>query len=579
MRGLFKISSILCVLIVTFLFSLPLIAAGMGEAPQLTYSLGGQRLPGLKDFEVKTQAAADIQATSASLNGQLNYNGKSMDVQVSFQWGTVSGNYTGETTSQTMKKAGHFSVRVTGLIADTTYYYRAEAEGDRILYGSELSFRTAQELYTLTINVIGEGIVSPDAGDHIYTKDAEVSLSAIPAPGWGFGGWQMDLVGIDNPATIVMDGNKIITANFVRESSPSPSPVEPPSPSPVEPISLPAGGGFFGGSLDGGGGAGSGDRIYFDKYMTGAPGVFALEADVKSIDGLLRITFPEGTKGQTAEGWALSYIMLTPVHEDQQELPFPEDSKVIGLIYSLQPEGSAFSPPATITMLYKDSWIQPGFSDKELVIGYWDVAGKQWMPLAGCVVDYENNTITAPLSHFSSYAILSYPPQPDPASFTVSGLAISPSEASPGQEVTISATVTNIGGVAGKYIINLKVDGNSAESREVYLEPANSGDIQFSMAADQIGNYTMDVNGNTLQLIVTGPSPEVTATPAEPQAISSSIPEETDLKPVRSMVVTPASQSENKSTIPFFAWMIAVVAVLVGIAAVIAVSRHVDRNG
>ena len=48
-------------------------------------------------------------------------------------------------------------------------------------------------------------------------------------------------------------------------------------------------------------------------------------------------------------------------------------------------------------------------------------------------------------------AVVYYYSLPIPAKFEVSNLTVSPSEVEPGEEVTISATVTNIGDESGSY--------------------------------------------------------------------------------------------------------------------------------
>ncbi len=73
----------------------------------------------------------------------------------------------------------------------------------------------------LTINLTGEGSASVD-GIH-YTEQliavggTTVELQAIPAEGWIFQGWSGDLTGSENPATIIMDDHKDITASFSYE--------------------------------------------------------------------------------------------------------------------------------------------------------------------------------------------------------------------------------------------------------------------------------------------------------------------------------------------------------------------------
>jgi hypothetical protein len=46
-----------------------------------------------------------------------------------------------------------------------------------------------------------------------------VELTAVPEPSWVFDAWSDDLTGSSNPETIVMDGNKTVTATFVESTA------------------------------------------------------------------------------------------------------------------------------------------------------------------------------------------------------------------------------------------------------------------------------------------------------------------------------------------------------------------------
>jgi uncharacterized repeat protein (TIGR02543 family) len=89
----------------------------------------------------------------------------------------------------------------------------------RILAQDEY-FNTVQmdlEEYTLTVNIVGNGIVNrDDPGPYNYGDI--VQLTAAPDSGWTFSGWSGDMSGSDNPDSITMDGNKSVTATFTTET-------------------------------------------------------------------------------------------------------------------------------------------------------------------------------------------------------------------------------------------------------------------------------------------------------------------------------------------------------------------------
>jgi uncharacterized repeat protein (TIGR02543 family) len=71
--------------------------------------------------------------------------------------------------------------------------------------------------YTLTVNVVGNGSVSLNPAGGVYDAGTVVELTAVPASGWQFSGWDGDLSGTANPALITMDGDKTVTATFVQQ--------------------------------------------------------------------------------------------------------------------------------------------------------------------------------------------------------------------------------------------------------------------------------------------------------------------------------------------------------------------------
>jgi len=70
--------------------------------------------------------------------------------------------------------------------------------------------------YSLTTNAVGQGTVTKNPNRPTYDHGEEVELTATPDEGWNFAGWSGDLSGSANPANLTMNGNKTVTANFVR---------------------------------------------------------------------------------------------------------------------------------------------------------------------------------------------------------------------------------------------------------------------------------------------------------------------------------------------------------------------------
>jgi len=97
----------------------------------------------LAEPAVTTLAASGITDVSATLNGNLDSLGCPPPVDVSFVWGTTSGDLDQETPSQAMDATGPFSAPIDGLFPDTRYYFQAKADGGTV-YGDELWFDTLE---------------------------------------------------------------------------------------------------------------------------------------------------------------------------------------------------------------------------------------------------------------------------------------------------------------------------------------------------------------------------------------------------------------------------------------------------
>ncbi len=93
---------------------------------------------------VSTQNASNVDYGSATLNGYVTSNGGN-NTTAWFQWGTNS-NFYNQTNQNSYGSTGgtSFTYYLSGLAPNTTYYYRAVAQGDsgQIVYGNQISFTT-----------------------------------------------------------------------------------------------------------------------------------------------------------------------------------------------------------------------------------------------------------------------------------------------------------------------------------------------------------------------------------------------------------------------------------------------------
>jgi Tol biopolymer transport system component len=441
---------------------------------------------------------------------------------------------------------------------------------ENIAANHEVIVTFAREKYFLTINQTGQGSISVNPEEAFYYYGDEVVLNAAPAGDYTFTAWSGDLSNNNNPVTVVINSNKNITAIFTA---------------PILPVPFPVGGEEIANS-GAGSGAGSSDRTYLTQYMSDTPGIFSSELSAKSWDGLLRLTLPAGTSAKTVEGWGLSYIVLQPIPQTEQTLAAPDKGNIVGLTYKLEPEGATFTPPITLNLLYKDEQIPSGVNEKDLVIGYWDTTKNQWVVLEGCVVDATNNTITAPLSHFSTYAVLYIPPKVTPASFSISNLNIYPLEAQIGDEVSIAATISNTGGSSGAYTAIFKINNVQVDSREVTLEAGKTSTIEFRTKGDKPGDYIIEINSKTGQFTIiepikippesiTTPEPVLTTQPVvSPEPIINSEPSTTSKPAPTPQSTTSTPEPKLKSITPVILLAVCLVAVIGLISTVILLGRR-----
>jgi hypothetical protein len=73
--------------------------------------------------------------------------------------------------------------------------------------------------FSLATTTVGGGSVFLNPPGGFYDSLTVVTLTATADSGWVFAGWSGDLTGIANPDSLVMDGNKSVTAAFTRQFS------------------------------------------------------------------------------------------------------------------------------------------------------------------------------------------------------------------------------------------------------------------------------------------------------------------------------------------------------------------------
>jgi hypothetical protein len=84
-----------------------------------------------------------------------------------------------------------------------------------ILDDTTLTATFTQDEYTLVLNVVGSGTVTPDPAQPAYHYGDAVTLTATADLGWGFTGWSGDVVSTANPLAVVVQDDLELSAQFV----------------------------------------------------------------------------------------------------------------------------------------------------------------------------------------------------------------------------------------------------------------------------------------------------------------------------------------------------------------------------
>jgi hypothetical protein len=223
----------------------------------------------------------------------------------------------------------------------------------------------------------------------------------------------------------------------------------------------------------------------------------------------------KNTIALTEKGLPMRRIIMRAMEEPPEP---PADSRIIGLAYDFTPDGVTFNPPGTLTFTYDPARIPDGATADSLVIALWDEETGKWVNLFS-TVDPETNTITAEISGFTVFSVIAYT---RPAAFTASDLAISPTEVNAGGTVTISAVVTNTGDLAGDYQVNLKINDEVVATTVITLDGGASQKVIFTSIKDELGAYTVNIDGLTGTFVVKAP-PAVPVPPKPPEFVTSGL--------------------------------------------------------
>ena len=235
------------------------------------------------------------------------------------------------------------------------------------------------------------------------------------------------------------------------------------------------------------------------SFSTSHSGKVRQTVEITSTDGLLTVTIPKGTVARQENGHRLTTLGVS--ENDNPPLP-PENKNIIGLTYNFEPDGATFDPPITLTFTYDPETLPEGVEEEDLVLAFYDEDTGSWIELE-CVVDTDNHTITALVSHFTNFAIIGK--VIPPAAFIVSNLTVEPEQIAPGEVVIITVSIANTDGMEGSYTAILEVNGVREETQSISIAAGGTKRVDFTVSREEPGDYVVKVGALEGNFTVTVP--------------------------------------------------------------------------
>ena len=206
----------------------PALDAAAGDYPFVTEDMDGQPRTGVKDVGADELSTAPVVRHPV---GPQDTGPWWMKQAVPY---FVAVRVSGKGAVQLSPPGGLYTAgtEVTAVARPDSGWRFVRWEGDLSSQEDTLAFTVSKDLFltavfeqalperfTLQVYVFSSGghvELSPAGGS--YSPGTEVQLTAVADPGWRFVSWGGDLNGSQNPAVLVMDGNKTVFATFEQVS-------------------------------------------------------------------------------------------------------------------------------------------------------------------------------------------------------------------------------------------------------------------------------------------------------------------------------------------------------------------------
>ena len=95
--------------------------------------------------------------------------------------------------------------------------------------------------------------------------------------------------------------------------------------------------------------------------------------------------------------------------------------------------------------------------------------------------------------------------EPLPPVLKLSDLKVNMEQANPGEEVVVTALLSNTGGSPGNYIAEMKINGTAEQADKLILPPGVNYNLAFKIIKNDPGTYTVAIGDLTTQFTVLEP--------------------------------------------------------------------------
>jgi len=215
---------------------------------------------------------------------------------------------------------------------------------------------------------------------------------------------------------------------------------------------------------------------------------------------------PEGTVALDKRGNTLADVSV------ELRLPraLPSSGVLVSDVYDFKPDGATFDPPIPISLPYDAGNLPAGTDENALAIATFDSTLQDWVLLPS-EVNVQDSVVVTRVAHFSEFAIVAPMPML-PGSvplvtpgFSFSSLTVAPGTAYQGQDITVNVVASYVGANAqARTRIFVTLDGEVADETEIVLSPGDNVFVKFTVQPPKEGTYTVEVNGLSDTVIVTG---------------------------------------------------------------------------